>query len=229
MHRSMQITGFALLLLALVPSARAAPPGPVLTDEFVARHALARADTAIRMGGCFNEQGAEVRRLAELLLKEKATARILALRAALEAAHKELSQCLDLQPQGTPRCDPLPPASPGVKSGKRPPLPQMRIQVQGEPPKALRKAVLLSLNKDRTELRRCYDRALFRDHALHGTIGVKLGMDPAGRLAQVQILSSSLANMGVTRCLLAKLQGMHGSPFGQAGEMTLRFVFSPRE
>jgi hypothetical protein len=229
MHRSLQITGFALLLLTLAPSARAAPAAPLLTDEFVARHALARADTAMRMGDCFSQQGAEVQRLAGLLLEEKATARILALRAALDAAHKELSQCLDLRPQGKPRCDPLPSAIPGNKSGIRPPLPQMRIQVQGEPPKALRKAVLFSLNKDRTELRRCYDRALSRDHALHGTIGVKLGMDPAGRLAQVQILSSSMANMGVTRCLLAKLQGLHGHPFGKAGEITLRFVFSHRK
>jgi hypothetical protein len=201
----------------------------VLTDEFVSRHALARADTAIRMGGCFSEQGTEVRRLAELLLEEKVPARILALRAALEAAHKGLSQCLDLRPQGMPRCDPLPPAIPGGAPGTRPPLPQMRIQVQGDPPKALRKAVLLSLNKDRTALRRCYDRALSRDHALHGTIAVKLGMDPAGRLAQVQILSSSIANMGVTRCLLTKLQGLSGRPFGQAGELILRFVYSQRE
>ena len=35
MHRSLQITGFALLLLALSPSAQAAPAAPVLTDEFV--------------------------------------------------------------------------------------------------------------------------------------------------------------------------------------------------
>ena len=202
-------------VLAWSIQVQAADPAGRITPERLARHALGRADAASRLSACLATRGAELKAVAEALLKETDPDKRESLKAQLDAAHLALTRCPG----------PLPPAEVGG-APDRVPAARLRVNVlQVEP--AGKKAPLQKWIEDHQQrLLACYLPAAARDPLLAGKATYKLSVGPG---AGVRLLSTSLANMSVAHCAARALGDLKApAALGPKLSATVRLVFTSR-
>ncbi len=214
------------------------------SDELVARHALGRADLAERMGLCFQDQAATLRKLATHLLHAKTKKERETYRASVTAAHKALTDCLDLSHQKcTKTCSPIrlddltngshvssPKTKPGTVRSRIIAVDNGSIQDTrtGSGTKAMRAELELGITGKNLPLRNCYRLALKRDPDLAGMAAYRLVFGPDGRVTRAHLLSTTLANLSLARCVLKPLGSLHLSANKIPDKSTaiIRLVFS---
>ncbi len=250
MKHTMIIVEFSMLIWLLPLSAFGSDPGNkvkrnmVPTDETVARHALGRADLAERMGLCFQDQAANLRKMATELLHAKTPKEKDRYRNSLQAAHQALTDCLDLYKNWcAKKCSPLPPADisgmvsessshqrKGIVRSKIIAVDNGSIQDNdsGSGTRAMRLELGMGIKGKDLQLRHCYGKALMRDPDLSGMAAYRLVFGPDGQVFKAQLLSTTLANLSLARCALAPLGELHLSAKKIPDKATavIRLVFS---
>jgi len=77
-------------------------------------------------------------------------------------------------------------------------------------------------------IRYCYERELKRDPGLKGKVVVRITVSPEGAVVNAEILSSTLANERVERCMLSRIRLWKDfKPIGSAeGDVTFRQIYT---
>lgn len=234
---------FSISAFGAAPGHKSLSEGP--GDERIARHALGRADLAERMGLCFQDQAANLRKVASSLLHAKTKKERESLRADVEAAHEALSACLDLSSKKcTKKCSPLPPAAvstnPESDTGPRTREARVRTRIIAVDngsiqenktvagTKGMRSELDMGISGKNLALRSCYRIALKRDPDLAGMAAYRLVFGPDGRVRKAHLLSTTLANLSLARCALKPLGALHLSAKKVPDKATaiIRLVFS---
>jgi outer membrane biosynthesis protein TonB len=81
------------------------------------------------------------------------------------------------------------------------------------------------IDKNRLQIRYCYERELQRDHSLEGKVSVKWLIGGTGRVARVIILDSSLGNAAVLRCIEEKIMTWQFPAPAGGGKVEVNYAF----
>lgn len=84
----------------------------------------------------------------------------------------------------------------------------------------------LVLNSMRTDFRRCYERALFRDPTQDGHVALALRVDQDGRVAKVETYGACNLSGEAVACMKEAAEAVHFAPTGKADTVVVPMVFA---